>query len=285
MSAFRNTKEVRDNVQKQKDSAKSGKKDERYLTLKVEKGETTQVRGRFLPPTAKEDPALIPTFYATKMYHQIENESGEKLFEQCPKSVGGDCPICKYNSQNWKSYSKKEQGRSKKTKYIANFLVLKDPKNPTNEGKVFLLSFGKKIYEKIMSEMFPNNEDGIDDVEPCDVYDVENGKDFIISAKIVDEYMNYDDSKFATKITKLCDGDEEKIEEVVKMCHNLSELVVTKEKFKSYDDIKTRFMSFIGGVSHNDVTSSQSFDDKNAGVASLVESATATGPEDSWFDD
>jgi hypothetical protein len=281
--SFKNTKEIRDNVQKQEESKKNRKTDDRYLTLKVEKNESVSVRGRFLPATEQEDPTAIPTFYATKMYHQVENDLGEKMFEQCPKSVGLDCPICKYNSVHWKTYSKKEQGRSKKTKYIANFLVLKDPKNPANEGKVFLLSFGKKIYEKIMAEMFPTS-DGVDEATACDIYDVMNGKDFILKVKIVDEFMNYDDSKFSDKITALYDGDEKKLGEVAKACHKLSELVSKKEDFKSFEDIKTRFTNFIGAVNSNDVSTSKTFDSANAGVTSLVEQATSTGPEDTWFD-
>lgn len=283
--SFKNTKEIRDNVQKQEDSKKKrGGADDRYLILKVEKDEPVSIRGRFLPATEKEDPAAIPTFYATKMYHQIENDAGEKMFEQCPKAVGMDCPICKYNSAHWKSYSKKEQGRSKKTKYIANFLVLKDPKKPENEGKVFLLSFGKKIYEKIMHEMFPQS-DGVDEAVACDVYDVTSGKDFILKAKIVDEFINYDDSKFSDKITALYDGDEKKLEEVAKACHRLTDLVDKKEAYKSFEEIKTRFTNFIGAVNSNDVATAKSFDSVNSGVTALVEQATSTGPEDSWFND
>jgi hypothetical protein len=67
------------------------------------------------------------------------------------------------NSTLWNSGSEanKEIARKQKRKlsYIANVLIVSDPKHPENEGKVFLFKFGKKIFDKIMDKARPTFED------------------------------------------------------------------------------------------------------------------------------
>ena len=49
--------------------------------------------------------------------------------------------------------------QKRRLRYISNILVVKDPGNPDNEGKVFLFQYGKKIFDKINDLMTPQFED------------------------------------------------------------------------------------------------------------------------------
>ena len=71
--------------------------------------------------------------------------------------------MAEHNSVLWNSGTEanKEIARKQKRRlsYIANVLVVSDPKHPENEGQVKLFKFGKKIFDKIMDQMKPQFED------------------------------------------------------------------------------------------------------------------------------
>ena len=62
-----------------------------------------------------------------------------------------DCkkdPVSDYNTQLWNTgiEANREQLRKQKRRlhYVSNIYVVSDPKNPDNEGKVFMYRYGKK---------------------------------------------------------------------------------------------------------------------------------------------
>ena len=71
--------------------------------------------------------------------------------------------MSEYNSRLWNSgiEADKETARAQKRRlhYVTNIMVLSDPSNPSNNGKVFLYDFGKKIFDKIMDKMQPEYPD------------------------------------------------------------------------------------------------------------------------------
>ena len=75
-----------------------------------------------------------------------------------------------------------------------NVLVMADPGNPANEGKVMLYKFGKKIFEKIMDAMQPE----FADETPVNPFDFWEGADFKLKIRNVEGYRNYDKSEFAS---------------------------------------------------------------------------------------
>ena len=74
--------------------------------------------------------------------------------------------------------------------YVANIIVESDP-NPQNEGKVFLYTFGKKIFDKIMDMMQPQFQDE----EPVNPFDFWEGASFKLKIRNVEGYRNYDKSE------------------------------------------------------------------------------------------
>lgn len=77
------------------------------------------------------------------------------------------------------------------TRYYAYVQIVEDEQHPELEGSIMIFPFGKKIKEKINQE-----KTGEISGEPCNVFDLANGKDFILIIKEVSGYPNYDASQF-----------------------------------------------------------------------------------------
>jgi hypothetical protein len=135
----------------------------------------------------------------------------------------------------------KDAARKQKRKltYIANIYVVKDPANPSNEGKVMLYKFGKKIFDKITAAMQPEFEDE----EAIDPFDFWQGANFKLKAKNVAGYRNYDSSEFARQDSLLEDDDA--MEAIWKKEYSLEEFT-NADQFKSYDDLKKRLDYVLG---------------------------------------
>jgi hypothetical protein len=152
--------------------------------------------------------------------------------------------IADVNRELWNSgleaNKKIASSRARKLNYISNILVIKDQENPENEGKVFKFKYGKKIFDKIVSAAKPDEDLG---EEPINVFDPEEGADFLLRMTIVANFPNYDTSKFSSK--KPIAGGKKRIDEVLSQCYNLED-EVTPDKFKSPEDLKKKFLWVTG---------------------------------------
>jgi hypothetical protein len=118
-------------------------------------------------------------------------------------------------------------------------MVVKDDKNPENEGKVFLFRYGKKIFDKISSVMNPEYPDE----KPMNPFDFWNGANFKIKIRNVAGYRNYDASEF-DRSAPLKDDDAE-LEKIWNSQYSLKEFTDVKN-FKSYDELKRRLTEVLG---------------------------------------
>lgn len=82
-----------------------------------------------------------------------------------------------------------------------------------------------------------------EDEEAFDPFDFWQGANFRLKAKDVAGYRNYDSSDFATPGPLLKDDDA--MEELWKKQYPLAELI-SNDKFKSYEDLKTRLDYVLG---------------------------------------
>jgi hypothetical protein len=119
-------------------------------------------------------------------------------------------------------------------------MVISDPANPENEGKVFLYRYGPKIFNKIQEAMKPEFEDE----KPINPFDFWGGADFKLKIRKVGGYVNYDKSEFASP-TELFEGDDSALERVWNQQHALDEFV-NPNTFKSYDELKKKLDEVIG---------------------------------------
>jgi len=198
---------------------------------------------RFLPAAEGED------FPWVKVYEHAFKGPGGWYIEKSRTTLGTHekDPVYEYNNQLWNSGVDANRELAKKQKrtlkYISNVLVVKDPANPDNEGKVFLFKYGKKIFEKIREHMNPES-DPVDQKDPLNPFCPWKGANFKLKCRKVDGYPNYDQSDFGSQ-EALFGGDDDQIETLWKAQTKLSELV-DPSKFKSYDDLKRRLDRVLG---------------------------------------
>ncbi len=176
--------------------------------------------------------------------HGFKGPTGQWYIENSLTSIGQNDPVGELNSRLWNSgiEADKETARAQKRRlhYVTNVLVVSDPGNPANEGKVMLYKFGKKIFEKIMDAMQPE----FADESPVNPFDFWEGADFKLKIRNVEGYRNYDKSEFASA-SSLYDGDESRLEGVYNQLHDLSEFTDPKN-YKSYDELKAKLMRVLG---------------------------------------
>lgn len=182
-------------------------------------------------------PGLDPnkTSYSKLYKHAFKGPTGKWYIENCLSTLGKDDPVNEYNKGLWDTGIKENQEivskQARKLEYFANILVLKDPAQPSNEGKVFIYKFGKKIFEKIQAAQNPKFAD-----DPAfDPFDMIEGANFRIKVSQTKQGPNYDASEFEAQgaIT----DDMAKLEAVFNAQHDVHELV-GPDKFKSYDELK-----------------------------------------------
>ena len=211
--------------------------DDRLWKPEVDKSGNGYAVIRFLPAPDGED---LPW---AKLYTHAFQSSGGWYIENSLTTLGQKDPVSEHNSQLWNSGvdSDKEVARKQKRKlsYYSNVYVVKDPSNPSNEGKVFLFRYGKKIFDKITAAMQPEFEDET----PINPFDFWAGANFKIKIKKVAGYWNYDSSEFAAPEPLL--DDDEAMEAVWKQEHSLAE-IVAPDQFKSYEDLKKRLNYVLG---------------------------------------
>ena len=211
--------------------------DDRLWKPEVDKAGNGYAVIRFLPAPDGED---LPW---AKLYTHAFQGTGGWYIENSLTTLGSKDPVSEYNSQLWNSGvdSDKEVARKQKRKlsYYSNVYVVKDPSNPSNEGKVFLFRYGKKIFDKITAAMQPEFEDET----PINPFDFWAGANFKIKIKKVAGYWNYDSSEFAAPEPLFDDDDA--MEAVWKQEHSLAE-IVAPDQFKSYEDLKKRLDYVLG---------------------------------------
>ena len=213
------------------------KGDDRLWKPEVDKAGNGYAVIRFLPAPDGEDLPWV------KLYSHAFQGPGGWYIENSLTTLNQKDPCSEFNTTLWNSgvESDKQIARNQKRKlaFYSNIYVVKDPANPENEGKVFLYKFGKKIFDKIMGAMQPEFEDE----SPLNPFDFWQGADFKVKIKKVAGFWNYDSSEFAAPAPLL--DDDEALEAIWKKEYSLQELVAT-DKFKSYDDLKTRLDYVLG---------------------------------------
>lgn len=239
---------IMEQLEKIQTSEKTNYKDDRFWKPELDKSDNGYAVIRFLPAVEGEDTPWVRVFN-----HGFKGRGGW-FIENCPTTIGKKCPLCEANSELWNSGDEADKdiarGRKRRLQYIANILVVEDPKNPDNEGRVFLYKFGKKIFDKIMESLQPE----FADEEPVNPFDFWKGANFKLKIRKVAGFTNYDKSEFAPP--SALHDDDEVLEKIWNLQHALQEFV-REDQFKSYDDLKSRLdMVLTGGARGGDVADS-----------------------------
>ena len=213
--------------------------DDRFWKPTVDEGGNGYAVIRFLPAGEGQD---LP--WVRYWDHFFKGPSGQWYIEKSLTTIGQNDPVSELNSRLWNSgvEDDKEIARKQKRRlhYVSNILVVNDPSNPANNGKVFLYDFGKKIFDKIMDKMQPE----FPGEEPVNPFDFWNGADFQLKIRNVAGYRNYDKSEFKAP-SALYEADEVKLESTYNQMFDIAEFT-DPASFKSYDELKGRLQVVLG---------------------------------------
>ena len=238
-----------------------GYADDRFWKLEGDKAGNGTATIRFLPKTDADELPWVRVFS-----HGFQGPTGKWYIENSLTTLGEQDPVSELNTTLWNSgveaNKKIAQNQKRRLSYIANILVVSDPKHPENEGKVFLFKFGKKIFDKIMDKARPTFEDE----KPVNVFDFDQGANFKLRMRKKDGFVNYDESAFndPTPI-----GDDDEILRVLNSRYELKEFL-DRKNFKSYADLKKKL---------DEVLSGNGFAGKSAAEMTKDEPASYEAPE------
>jgi hypothetical protein len=184
---------------------------------------------RFLSPLDDEEFPFVQLYN-----HAFEVTSTKWFIDLCPTTLKQPCPVCESNSALWNGPDKDLASlRKRKMYYISNVLVVRDPKQPENEGKVFLYKYGSKIMGKLMDAITPP----FPDTDPIDPFDAEEGANFRLRIVSNGGFPDYGKSSFDAPSPI---GDADMLESVLKQRRSLV-AIIDPSQFKSYDELKRKF--------------------------------------------
>jgi hypothetical protein len=194
---------------------------------------------RFLPAVEGQELPWVRYFD-----HFFKGPTGQWYVEKSLTTLGNNDPVSEYNSRLWNSGIEEDKETARKQKrrlhHVSNIIVISDPANPQNEGKVFLYDYGKKIFDKVMDKMQPE----FPGETPINPFDFWAGANFQLKIRNVAGYRNYDKSEFKAQ-TSLFDADETKLEATYNQLHEVTEFT-DASSYKTYDELKARLETVLG---------------------------------------
>lgn len=232
--------------QVEKTSGKSSTKsyvDDRYWKItRDESGNGTAII-RFLPAPQGEP---SPFAHVHKYKFKYPPKTGKMYWNNSLYTLGQVDP-CYVAWKNLKDSSNPEDklraaAIQRAEDFTSNILVISDPANPENNGKVFLFEYGKQIYKMIMDKISPE----FDDETPVNIFDPFEGANFKLRTNIGETKLpTYAKSVFDSP-SRLADTDDE-IVEIWNKCYPLAE-ISAPDKFKTYEQLETELNAVLYGT-------------------------------------
>lgn len=232
--------------------------DERFWKIsKDEQGNGLAVIRLMLDPKGKP---------LTRVYHhslKFRGKDGKERFyiQDSPGTINLPCPVTEEWSRLWNEGTQESKDNAKffsrKVKYIANIMVVKDPANPENNGKIFLWEFGTKLMDKFEAAMKPTEQMLELGEEPKELFNpMSKGCNIKLVIKKAAGFFNYDSTEILAP-SSICETSDEAKQIITGKCFDLSEFN-SPEHFLSYEEL-TQKLAFArtgikGGVSQPSVT-------------------------------
>jgi len=150
---------------------------------------------RFLPNFLENGTGGPSAVVKHMHYVDMKNEPNLSGYYDCKKNDEPNCPIC---TEYWKLKNSKNAADNEKselikrsTKYYSYVMIIEDEQHPELVGKILVYPYGYTIKEKINSE-----RNGEVTGEPCNIFDITNGKEFKLIIKEKGGFQNYEASQF-----------------------------------------------------------------------------------------
>lgn len=211
------------------------------------------VRGRLLSAIPGEDENFVHWFE-----YQFQGPGGWYI-QRSRQSLGSNekDPVYEYNGAIFadKSLTKdqiKKKLLGRRSFYVVQWQVIKDPNKPENEGKIFKWKVGPQIFNVIDNAMKgelidPSSDEGAK-IPAFNPFNPVIGRDFIfrVTTKMIEgkEVPSYETSSFAKEPSSLVDSEEE-FNELVTRQYSLKEVNDDKH-YKSYETLKRIFDKAMG---------------------------------------
>lgn len=211
--------------------------DDRFYKLKRDENGNGAAIIRFLP-----DPNM-------KLMQQIfrinvNNQKGAErrwVSELSPQNINQPDPFHKAWADLWQA-GKKEEARkfARQTRFYTNILVIKDPANPANEGKVFLLDLSQSLKLMLENAMFPSEADRALGAEAKALFNPLQGHNFkLISSKAATGFLTYEKSSVMDPVTSVFDSKEEAVTFIKENCYPLDDFL-KPENYKTYEELQAK---------------------------------------------
>jgi hypothetical protein len=143
-----------------------------------------------------------------KITHYVNIKDIPELsgYYDSPKNFGDKCALSDtyYSLRDSKNAMLQNNAKllNYSKKYFSYVLVIEDQQQPELEGKVMVFQYGKTIKDKISQEV-----KGEITGTPCNVFDLNNGKDFVLVVRELDtgdtKYPDYKSSQFQPQTSSL----------------------------------------------------------------------------------
>ena len=152
---------------------------------------------RFVPNPVDPAKSKVHKYYV----YLNDPVSGDGFSVDCPSTVGKKSIL---KDLFWKlknSHSAADQELAKKFSRKEDFYsliqIVQDKNKPELEGKIMIFKFGKKLNDMIEAQLQPEYGD------PCNPYDLFEGREFAVSVRKVGEWNNYDLCSFVGEKTAI----------------------------------------------------------------------------------
>lgn len=221
--------------------------DNRFYKLGKDKEGNGGAIIRFLPDQHKN---MIQQVY--KINTTIER-NGKKRFvnELSPNTIGAPCPFQEKWQELWNAGEKEESKKfGRAIRYYANIKVIKDPMNPENEGKIFLLDMSGTLKDKIQKLVNPSQADKDLGAVAKQLFNPIKGNSFrLVARKGTNGIINYDSSDAIAEENGIYATPQEAFDDITKNTHDLSDFR-KPETFLPYDKLqeKLRWVTFADAV-------------------------------------
>lgn len=151
---------------------------------------------RFLPNPKNPQKSIV-----RKFVYWLEDAEGKGAYYDSPSTIGEKCPVQDlfFKLRNSDSAVDKKMAEKLKRReiYYSLIQVIKDPQSPEMEGQVKIFKYGYQIKQKIDEELNPQFD------EPCQVFDLFEGKNFELKITKSAGYNSFTASKFQGKRTAI----------------------------------------------------------------------------------
>ena len=232
---------------------------------------------RFIPNPADPKKSKIHKYYV----YLKDPQSGDGFSVDCPSTVGKKSILKDifWKLKNSHSAADQEAAKSfsRKEDYYSLVQIVQDKNRPEMEGKIMIFKFGKKINDMIESQLKPEYGD------PCNPYDLFDGRLFGVHVRKVGEWNNYDLCQFVgERMPIMIDGNkmEKNQEDMGKILEYLKTGPQNLASF-DYKDWDDNLTEKVMSVIRNTVPDGRVINDIISGVGSASSSTKAESKNES----